>query len=207
MVFENAPCYRLGPLGLVVTPWCPESLRSARDGEHTWTLDSFEIVKEYASASGISSVYKANCKRGGGSLAIKSYHKAKLSPSMRGRVLREVDIHRQINHPYIIKLFAAWEDATAYHIAMVGPGACMASSGPFPPDPFQPLTGVCGERRRVRLSVRAGGVPGRDRVRAKGHLPAAHCPPVPAPPGEHALFTHECKFGAGGEMGCVPAYV
>ena len=73
-------------------------------------IDQFHLVKKIGSGYA-STVYLATCRSSGNQVAVKLYHKNKLSELNYFQVSREIRIHSSLDHKNIIQL--------------VSPGACM----------------------------------------------------------------------------------
>lgn len=104
---------------LLVGESCPTALREAHQGCHGWRLGSFELLKVLGQGYA-STVYHARCQRSGQQVAIKQYHKGKLSPLNQFQVRREGGIHARLQHPAILPLFAVFEDRTSGECAGAG---------------------------------------------------------------------------------------
>lgn len=77
--------------------------------ETVWRVEDFELHKELYRGK-TSMLYHATDKQSGTQVALKLYRKRKLSTLNRYQVEREIRIHISLNHEYIIKLYAAFED-------------------------------------------------------------------------------------------------
>lgn len=97
---------------LVVSSHCPPSLR--RD---SWSLEDFEVKAQMYKGK-ISLVYHVVDKRSGLSLALKMYKRCKLNEIERRQVSREIRLHSDLDHPSIIKLYAAWKDRAFVFMAL-----------------------------------------------------------------------------------------
>ncbi len=71
-------------------------------------VDQFHLVKKIGSGYA-STVYLAQCKATGNQVAVKLYHKTKLSELNLFQVSREISIHSRLNHKHIIQLVSLWD--------------------------------------------------------------------------------------------------
>lgn len=90
---------------IVVTRHCPPAMKK-RD---IWRIEQFHLVRKLGSGYA-STVYLATCRHTGNQVAIKMYHKTKLSELNHYQVQREVRIHCNLEHQHIVQLWAAFED-------------------------------------------------------------------------------------------------
>ncbi|GAX74015.1 hypothetical protein CEUSTIGMA_g1465.t1 [Chlamydomonas eustigma] len=95
----------VGNRTIVVTRVCPSSMRR----REVWRIDQFHLMKKIGSGYA-STVYLASCRTSGLQVAIKLYHKNKLSELNYYQVSREIGIHSSLDHNNIIQLWAAFED-------------------------------------------------------------------------------------------------
>jgi serine/threonine protein kinase len=65
-----------------------------------------------------SRVFKASDTVTGTTVALKVYRKADLCPLNVHQIRREVLIHSRLNHPTVLPLFAAFEDANSIYMAL-----------------------------------------------------------------------------------------
>eukprot|EP00798_Chlamydomonas_sp_ICE-L_P009724 gene9724-7597_t len=84
---------------ICITNCCPPVMRK-RD---VWRIDQFSLSKKIGSGYA-STVYLGSCRFSGNSVAIKMYHKNKLSELNYFQVNREINIHSGLNHKNIIQL-------------------------------------------------------------------------------------------------------
>lgn len=95
-------------------------------------LDDFKILKLLGEGT-LSTVTAASCKVSGAKVAIKSYHKDRMTGIHTRQVAREACIHAELSHPRICPLYAAFEDADGIHLvqelAEHGEGVCGAEAG------------------------------------------------------------------------------
>lgn len=85
-------------------------------------VDQFHLVKNIGSGYA-SSVYLASDKTTGNQVALKQYHKNKLSELNMFQVAREIKIHSILNHENILQLVSWGNGAT---VACMGARPCMA---------------------------------------------------------------------------------
>ncbi|MEW5303989.1 MAG: hypothetical protein WDW36_006632 [Sanguina aurantia] len=74
-----------------------------------WRIDQFHLMKKIGSGYA-STVYLATCRTTGNQVAVKLYHKSKLSELNHFQISREVRIHGVLDHKHIVQLWAAFED-------------------------------------------------------------------------------------------------
>ncbi|KAG2498844.1 hypothetical protein HYH03_003036 [Edaphochlamys debaryana] len=74
-----------------------------------WRVDSFHLLRKVGSGYA-STVYLGTCRHSGNQVAVKLYHKNKLSELNHFQVAREITIHSTLDHKNIIQLWAAFED-------------------------------------------------------------------------------------------------
>lgn len=67
---------------------------------------------------GFSVVKSAFDKRYGKTVAIKSINKEALSPAVEGKLMEEISILRQVNHPNIIRLHDVYDEPEHWHLVM-----------------------------------------------------------------------------------------
>ncbi|KAG1664281.1 hypothetical protein FOA52_009784 [Chlamydomonas sp. UWO 241] len=96
----------------VQTKSCPPEMRRTE-----WALSDFE-VKAMVYKSDISAVYRAIDKRSATTVALKVYHRQKLTEIECVQVSREIHVHNCLSHQGIIQLFAAWKDPTYVYLMM-----------------------------------------------------------------------------------------
>lgn len=82
-----------------------------------WTAADFELGRSVGSGKS-SSVYRATCLLSGNVVAVKVYHKARLSLMNEMQIQREVKIHATVQHENIVKLYAAFEDALGVYLVL-----------------------------------------------------------------------------------------
>lgn len=90
---------------LAVTQHCPAPMRK----REVWRIDQFHLLRKIGSGYA-STVYYGTCRATSNQVAIKLYHKTKLSELNLFQVSREVKIHAELDHKHIIQLWAAFED-------------------------------------------------------------------------------------------------
>ncbi|KAL6757666.1 hypothetical protein V8C86DRAFT_2616161 [Haematococcus lacustris] len=90
---------------LLVTSSCPSLLRK----RHSWSIDAFSLLKKLGSGYA-STVYLGSCRTTGHQVAVKLYHKPKLSELNYFQIAREIRIHGCLDHTNIVALWAAFED-------------------------------------------------------------------------------------------------
>ncbi|GIL46559.1 hypothetical protein Vafri_3538 [Volvox africanus] len=90
---------------IIVTQHCPSGMRK-RD---VWRIDQFHLLRKVGSGYA-STVYLGTCRTTGNQVAVKLYHKNKLSELNHFQVAREITIHSGLDHKHIIQLWAAFED-------------------------------------------------------------------------------------------------
>ncbi|GFR43872.1 hypothetical protein Agub_g5001, partial [Astrephomene gubernaculifera] len=90
---------------ITVTQHCPPAMRK-RD---VWRVDHFHLLRKVGSGYA-STVYLGTCRTTGNQVAVKLYHKNKLSELNQFQVAREITIHSGLDHKHIIQLWAAFED-------------------------------------------------------------------------------------------------
>eukprot|EP00193_Tetraselmis_chui_P003535 CAMPEP_0177770836 /NCGR_PEP_ID=MMETSP0491_2-20121128/11184_1 /TAXON_ID=63592 /ORGANISM="Tetraselmis chuii, Strain PLY429" /LENGTH=421 /DNA_ID=CAMNT_0019288171 /DNA_START=212 /DNA_END=1477 /DNA_ORIENTATION=- len=96
--------------GARVSRLCPVEMQ-----REVWRLSDFVLQKTlYEGYS--SSVTQAYDKVSGISVALKIYHKQRLSELNRAQVEREISIHLGLQHMHIIQMYAAWEDNARYYL-------------------------------------------------------------------------------------------
>lgn len=66
-------------------------------------IDQFHLMKKIGSGYA-STVYLATCRTTGNQVAVKLYHKSKLSELNHFQVSREVRIHGVLDHKHIVQL-------------------------------------------------------------------------------------------------------
>lgn len=69
-------------------------------------IDQFHLMKKIGSGYA-STVYLATCRTTGNQVAVKLYHKSKLSELNHFQVSREVRIHGNLDHKHIVQLVRA----------------------------------------------------------------------------------------------------
>ncbi|KAG2453438.1 hypothetical protein HYH02_001661 [Chlamydomonas schloesseri] len=74
-----------------------------------WRVDQFHLLRKVGSGYA-STVYLGTCRTSGNQVAVKLYHKQKLSELNHFQVAREITIHSSLDHKNIIQLWAAFED-------------------------------------------------------------------------------------------------
>jgi len=80
-----------------------------------WRIGDFIVQKRlYEGYS--STVSQALDKVSGNVVALKIYDKARLSELNRAQVEREIRIHIELQHMYIVQLYAAWEDERVFYL-------------------------------------------------------------------------------------------
>lgn len=94
-----------------VSDCCPAVMQK----RSIWKIDQFHLIRKLGSGYA-STVYLSQCKDSGHQVAIKLYHKAKLSELNQFQVSREISIHSRLNHKNIIQLWAAFEDRTGIYL-------------------------------------------------------------------------------------------
>ncbi|EFJ45397.1 serine/threonine protein kinase [Volvox carteri f. nagariensis] len=72
-------------------------------------IDQFHLLRKVGSGYA-STVYLGTCRTTGNQVAVKLYHKNKLSELNHYQVAREITIHSGLDHKHIIQLWAAFED-------------------------------------------------------------------------------------------------
>eukprot|EP00873_Tetraselmis_striata_P029525 jgi/Tetstr1/449789/TSEL_036853.t1 len=98
------------PSGARMSRFCPFEMR--RD---VWSTSDFVLQKNlYEGYS--SSVAQAYDRVSGIIVALKIYHKSRLSELNRAQVEREISIHLDLQHMHIIQMYAAWEDDERYYL-------------------------------------------------------------------------------------------
>ena len=112
----SLPTQALVSWNLVVTDRCPPEL--ARGKEHGWSKEHFELSDEPIGQGKASHVFSARCKTSGVRCALKQYRKMALSRTSMNQVQREVTIHSRLQHPNIIDLYAAFEDAQCVYLVL-----------------------------------------------------------------------------------------
>ncbi|KAG2439374.1 hypothetical protein HXX76_004731 [Chlamydomonas incerta] len=90
---------------IIVTNHCPPIMRK-RD---IWRVDQFHLLRKVGSGYA-STVYLGTCRTSGNQVAVKLYHKQKLSELNHFQVAREITIHSSLDHKNIIQMWAAFED-------------------------------------------------------------------------------------------------
>ncbi|GBF96529.1 aurora protein [Raphidocelis subcapitata] len=96
---------------LLVTRHCPQEMRS----RSSWSVDQFVVAKKLGGGYA-STVHLALDKASGIQVALKVYHRVKLSQLNQYQVKREVRIHACLDHPNVLKLFAAFEDESGVYL-------------------------------------------------------------------------------------------
>ncbi|KAI8471070.1 MAG: kinase-like domain-containing protein [Monoraphidium minutum] len=96
---------------LLVTRHCPLEMRARSN----WSIDQFVVAKKLGGGYA-STVHLAVCKTTGIQVAVKIYHRVKLSQLNQYQVKREVRIHSCLDHPNVLKLYAAFEDEVGVYL-------------------------------------------------------------------------------------------
>mmetsp|Transcript_31682 Transcript_31682/g.90025 ORF Transcript_31682/g.90025 Transcript_31682/m.90025 type:complete len:481 (+) Transcript_31682:108-1550(+) len=95
---------------LLVSPFLPPCMQ-----RKCWRIGDFIVQKRlYEGYS--STVSQALDKVSGNVVALKIYDKARLSELNRAQVEREIRIHIELQHMYIVQLYAAWEDERVFYL-------------------------------------------------------------------------------------------
>ncbi|KAK9823576.1 hypothetical protein WJX72_003959 [[Myrmecia] bisecta] len=95
---------------LVQTPDCPPAMKRA-----FWTINEFDVIS-HLGAGHLSSVVRAVCCRSGMEVAVKMYHKDRMSALNHRQVAREVAIHGRLEHESCVSLYAAFEDPEGIYL-------------------------------------------------------------------------------------------
>lgn len=74
-----------------------------------WCMGDYQVVRKLYKGYA-SSVYKAMCCTSGKQVVIKAYDLRSMGPFLQHQVFREVDVHRSLQHPNIIKLHAVFKE-------------------------------------------------------------------------------------------------
>jgi aurora kinase, other len=95
------------------TPTCPAPLRPT-DGY--WSFQDFELTRLLGDGS-LSTVVAATSTRSHFPVAIKVYHRDRLTNLNHRQIAREIEVHAALlPHPNIITLYAAFEDAAGIYL-------------------------------------------------------------------------------------------
>ncbi|KAI8468632.1 MAG: kinase-like domain-containing protein [Monoraphidium minutum] len=113
---QRRPCQRQT---LLVTQHCPMEMRS----RGSWSIDQFVVAKKLGGGYA-STVHLAVCKATGIQVAVKVYHRCKLSQLNHYQlsqlnpyqVKREIRIHSELDHPNVLRLYAAFEDEVGVYL-------------------------------------------------------------------------------------------
>ncbi|KAF8065557.1 hypothetical protein HT031_003158 [Scenedesmus sp. PABB004] len=96
---------------ICVTRHCPREM----GGRAAWSIDQFVVAKKLGGGYA-STVHLAICKATGTQVAIKVYHRCKLSQLNNYQVQREIRIHSCLDHKNVLALFAAFEDEVGVYL-------------------------------------------------------------------------------------------
>jgi len=95
------------------TPTCPPPLRPT-DGY--WSFQDFELTRLLGDGS-LSTVVAATSTKSHFPVAIKVYHRDRLTNLNHRQIAREIEVHAALlPHPNIIALYAAFEDAAGIYL-------------------------------------------------------------------------------------------
>ncbi|KAF6254672.1 hypothetical protein COO60DRAFT_297186 [Scenedesmus sp. NREL 46B-D3] len=95
---------------IVVTRHCPRDLYRPK-----WCIDQFVVAKKLGGGYA-STVHLAIDKATGTQVAIKVYHRCKLSQLNNYQVQREIRIHSCVDHKNVLQLLAAFEDEVGIYL-------------------------------------------------------------------------------------------
>ncbi|WIA36653.1 hypothetical protein OEZ86_007937 [Tetradesmus obliquus] len=95
---------------IVVTRHCPRDLHRPK-----WSIDQFVVAKKLGGGYA-STVHLAIDKATGTQVAIKVYHRCKLSQLNNYQVQREIRIHSCLDHKNVLQLYAAFEDEVGIYL-------------------------------------------------------------------------------------------
>lgn len=79
------------------------------------SISSFKVDRLLGEGN-LSTVISATCRTSNQRVAIKTYHKDRLTGVFGRQVAREIGIHAALNHPSIVPLYAAFEDADGIYL-------------------------------------------------------------------------------------------
>jgi serine/threonine protein kinase len=91
---------------------CPPLLRRP-----TWRFSDFRVLGVLGEGA-MSTVARCECLLTGAKVALKVYHRSRLTALGERQVMREVGIHRGLSHKNVARLLAAFEDADGIYLVL-----------------------------------------------------------------------------------------